>query len=165
MHADKLLRLADFLQNDVKDDWFNLNHFADWGFNEKKCGTTACALGWASQVPEWQGVITLVESKLIGEVNVCYNDYRNFDAGEKFFDIDDEACSYLFYPAKYVDTGKQAVIDRILFFVKNEGKIMDDGNMGDYYYDEENDDDDEFLYDDDEDCDDFDNEDDYEEDD
>ncbi len=45
---DKLLELARFLVEEVKSPWFDLNSWAEKGFPEKACGTTACAVGWAT---------------------------------------------------------------------------------------------------------------------
>ncbi len=56
MHADRLLKLAEVLDN-VPVEKFD---FGSWGkFNSKgnfdlSCGSTACAIGWASTIPEFQ---------------------------------------------------------------------------------------------------------------
>jgi hypothetical protein len=48
----RLLKLADFLETKVPPDSFNMSH---WGRGDDagkpQCGTTACALGWASAIP------------------------------------------------------------------------------------------------------------------
>ena len=48
----RLLKLAEFLENEVEAKRFNMGR---WGSgNEEgtpRCGTVACALGWASAVP------------------------------------------------------------------------------------------------------------------
>lgn len=58
LQAGRLLTLAWFLKTRVKDSNFDM---AMWGHNPKgyridlrehKCGTTACALGWATEVFE-----------------------------------------------------------------------------------------------------------------
>ena len=45
---EKLLKLAKFLEEYVKDDWFNLDTWSTEGFQKEQCGSVACALGWAS---------------------------------------------------------------------------------------------------------------------
>ena len=45
---EKLLKLAKFLEEEVQDPWFDLDKWATKGFTEKQCGSTACAVGWAT---------------------------------------------------------------------------------------------------------------------
>jgi hypothetical protein len=59
MNAQRLLKLADFLDT-VDPSNFNYNYWHT-GLREPRtapqepeCGTTACALGWAAHVPEFQ---------------------------------------------------------------------------------------------------------------
>ncbi|MGH7749129.1 MAG: hypothetical protein ACREQ5_30855, partial [Candidatus Dormibacteria bacterium] len=55
----RLLRLADFLENDVPADRFDFAHWVgkDWaGAPDLSCGTSACALGWATTIPEFQAL-------------------------------------------------------------------------------------------------------------
>lgn len=46
-NIEALEKLADGLENYVKDEWFNMRHWTTPGFHKKKCGSTACGLGWA----------------------------------------------------------------------------------------------------------------------
>jgi hypothetical protein len=48
MNTKRALKLADFLETQIKDEWFDLRFFGTKGFNEKKCGSTTCAMGWAT---------------------------------------------------------------------------------------------------------------------
>lgn len=66
MHAERLLRLADFLDTLPSyrfkfDQWVGF----DWkGAPDLSCGTTACALGWATTIPEFRelGLILVREN-------------------------------------------------------------------------------------------------------
>lgn len=48
MNNTKALRLAEFLETKVKPSWFDMSWWATKGFTKKECGTTACAMGWAT---------------------------------------------------------------------------------------------------------------------
>lgn len=53
MNKERLLILADFLDT-VPEDRFDMRRWADAGFSDGKCGTRACALGWACTILEFQ---------------------------------------------------------------------------------------------------------------
>src|SRR5882672_10729843 len=88
MRKDALLKLADILENEVKDENFNMN---DW-----KCGTQACAIGHA-MTHKW-----FTDRKFRNKNNECgnivpiYKEYNGWDAIEKFFQITGEEAYYLF---------------------------------------------------------------------
>ena len=54
MQAKKLLKLADGLEELIpKRNWkkyFDLDSWAEAGWEQKVCGTTACAMGWATVI-------------------------------------------------------------------------------------------------------------------
>jgi hypothetical protein len=55
MNADRLLKLANFLDN-LPPERFRFNAWVGDGWECKpdlSCGTTACALGWATTIPEF----------------------------------------------------------------------------------------------------------------
>jgi len=102
MRTDRLEKLADYLENHVKDEWFDITRFASPGFAEKKCGTVGCAIGfYCTQFPE-EGLriakipgstfITVCE---VGEVP----DYRAsaISCVSRHFDITREQTKELFY--------------------------------------------------------------------
>ena len=123
----KLTKLADYLAMRVKSDWFNLAEWATDGFQERECGSTACALGWATQCfsrltldtgPDraWAREPT-VGVKFVSEGRNFYN----MDAAEKFFNIDEETAELLFMPFRYLKencTTKGEVIRRLRRLVK-----------------------------------------------
>lgn len=80
-----------------------------------KCGSTACALGWAASIPEFmkQGLGLYVDgdrlnfsSSVDGEVVFITADgekYMNYKAGEKFFGITYDEAEWLFSPDSYLE--------------------------------------------------------------
>jgi hypothetical protein len=58
IHFDRLLTLADFLDT-VPEEQFCFAMWVDDNYNGRPlrgCGTTACAMGWATQIPEFQAL-------------------------------------------------------------------------------------------------------------
>lgn len=50
IQRNRLRKLINFMKTEVKKEWFDFGVWADHGFEEQKCGTQACALGWATQL-------------------------------------------------------------------------------------------------------------------
>ena len=115
----KLLKLADFLENEVKDSWFALSSWATKGFTKKECGTTACAAGWATVCFPKSGlrlqpigdVVGLNESHESQEMTIMGGP----PAVRKFFGIDIDTYRHLFdqdsYPAGR--DGRKNVVKRL----------------------------------------------------
>lgn len=100
----RLTKLADFMEKRPKSaqkhfrmgTWFTHNGRDDHGLRAGQevsskelsyCGTSACALGWACQIPSFRrDGLKLVHDEVIGTVH--FRRARNFMAAEKFFDID-----------------------------------------------------------------------------
>lgn len=123
MEKARLLKLAKFLREYVKSNWFNLSVWAEDGFVEKKCGTAACALGWAPSCFPRSGL------KLMGKYNLIpeYNGHDGIEAGEAFFGLSSGEARYLFDPTCYPKShrGRLYVAKRIESFVKTNGKNCD----------------------------------------
>jgi hypothetical protein len=124
MNIKKLLKLADFLEKEVKPTWFNLNIWATEGFNEKQCGSTACALGWCAVV--FKKEMQLIENCL----GHCYikhkkTSHANLGAGTQLFDINYGQSEYLFMPGCYPKgkRGRMDVVNRIRKFVAANGDL------------------------------------------
>lgn len=118
----RLLKLAEFLKKQVEPEWFNLGVFADDGFQHRKCGTTACAWGWASQCFPRSGIT--LDTWDGSELTVCYGGYTDYDAAKAFFEMTGDQVRYLFDPYSYPMgdcTEKDDVARRIKSFVKNNG--------------------------------------------
>ncbi len=94
---EKLLKLARFLIEEVKPEWFDLSNWADKGFSQKKCGTTACAAGWATVCFPRSGL--KLRSGSLGSLE--YRDELGFAAAMAFFGITRDEAYYLFDPVSY----------------------------------------------------------------
>ena len=121
----KLLKLADFLEHKVKSRWFNLGSWSTPGFPEKKCGTTACAGGWATVCFPKSG-LSLVSDEFNDEaLEISYKGVLNMDAVEVFFGINEDTAEYLFAPDRYPSRrrGKKSVIRRLREVANNGGRV------------------------------------------
>lgn len=128
--AKRLLKLAEFLKT-VPAKRFDYNSWVgeDWkGSPDLSCGTTACALGWATQVPAFKraGLYLHVDKDAVRELedqeraiargeqvfyplaglgtsaNVRMKGSREYDAfalAANFFAISESDANYLFSPA------------------------------------------------------------------
>jgi len=135
MYTDKLTRLADFIDNYVAnrenwEDYFNLESFADGGWKDKECGTTACAVGWGTIEFKNEG-LHLFEDGLQGEeyqigydmstkFGLVYRRVTGWNAVNIFFDLNHDEAEYLFASWKYAEqpTSPKTVVNRIREFVK-----------------------------------------------
>lgn len=101
MKKAKLRKLAKFLRENVKDSWFDLDHWAEAGFEEKECGTTACAGGWATQAFPRSGLRLVYDEYDHGLLEVEYKGEKGFDALASFFDISLSDSERLFFSGSY----------------------------------------------------------------
>lgn len=130
----KLLKLAKFLETKVRAKRFSLDSWADFWFDaddtDMDCGSTACALGWATKCFPKQGLkIDTVPYSLGSTQCVYYKDCSGFAAGAKFFGISHAQSQFLFESAFYPswgDTRKIDVIRRIRNLVENDGAMPKD---------------------------------------
>lgn len=92
----RLLKLARFLER-LPPKRFNYNTYvgADWKGDAKLCGTTACAIGWATTIPEFRKLGLRLDN--YGDPYGCSVDYHN-EPGTSLFAITDEEWGYLFIP-------------------------------------------------------------------
>lgn len=145
MFADRLRKLSFHLRNEVRDEVFHLatwvgNDEVPWGgLDDLSCGTTACAMGWATTIPEFKQLgLGLVQTSHNGQGSLVFGEFKHFEAAAKFLDISEKEAEFLFNPDKYPDqedTTRLAVCNRIDQFI-NYGGIYDDD-----CYDDEDDDD------------------------
>lgn len=121
-YLDRLSRLADFLENNVKNDQFNIKYYRtdEYGkcttfYSKHNCGTVGCALGWAP---------------FAFKLNKTY---RDFDGeyffpkiSEKFLGINDRESWVYLFDSKWFYTPqatRKATIKRIRNFVNNNGNL------------------------------------------
>ena len=115
----KLLKLADFLEQKVKDSWFDLGTWGDKGFPKKECGATACAAGWATVCFPRSG-LTLLPNSYVEGLEIAYRRgdsgryTRGFAAVMAFFEIDREAAEHLFDHVYYIFNPGHVILFRRL---------------------------------------------------
>ena len=122
-----MIKLADFLENHVLDEQFDLKHYrADNGIrcdfeSVTKCGTVGCAVGWAPHV------IPYISREYNGRDGVEFYNYANRVFGCVV--ADDNIGDYMFSSlwAEH-PTGKTrtATIARIRAVVDVEGELTND---------------------------------------
>jgi hypothetical protein len=91
MNTERLLKLADFLDT-VPAEQFDLS---SW-----KCSTTACAVGWACTIPEFQDE-GLRSANMAHAGLPLFDNKSGWDAVNAFFAVTDEQADHLFYDLNY----------------------------------------------------------------
>jgi hypothetical protein len=106
IYRKRLLVLADFLKT-VPKKRFDFKHWVglDWAGDPKlTCGTTACALGWATTIPMFKRLgMYLGKAENYVEVGICLKgigvDEDHFEEiGMKIFGLRNEEMHLLFVP-------------------------------------------------------------------
>ena len=126
-HARRLLKLAKFLKT-IPDEKFDIGIWK----TERKCGTVCCAVGWATNIPEFNrlGLISIKhnfdvfdyriqfrpknksEDARIKRLKRVSDDFGfmvgdgGYEAGMMFFGLNDEQFTRLFMPEGYTKKGK-----------------------------------------------------------
>lgn len=120
MHADRLTKLADFLETSVEETNFKMY---TWG-EKWHCGTTYCACGWATQIFWDEGF----RGEWVRDTGILWINYTSdegsfegWEAVREFFDLDVKESHHLFLDEKYDTPSKTNVVERIRNFVKNGG--------------------------------------------
>jgi len=121
-----LNRWADFLE-DVPSGNFDMNSWKE-GYNslninkmDGECGTTACAGGWATVIPQFKrrGLHLEREGQSDEKLIVAFEDanrchYTHMLAISEFFNIEDDDADWICDPVRYPPSfRKQHVISRI----------------------------------------------------
>jgi hypothetical protein len=160
MNSERLLKLAEYLDN-VSPETFNMKTWA----TAYECGTTACAMGHACDIPEfkelglklnWQTVISKTCRTALVELSEGLFTKVGISAAQALFDLDVEQACFLF--SGQTDGGLDRedetptdVAKRIRTFVEKGGEIEDDYYGYEYddydgdYYGDKDDDYDDFL--------------------
>jgi hypothetical protein len=128
----RLKVLAAYLRT-VPESQFDLGSWVgeDWkGKPDLSCGTTACAVGWATTIPEFQQLgLRLYRSDPEYDMNEASPEFEglhSFTAVSCFFGIDVDKVNYLFmghrYPLRKRTPNDVAV--RILEFVASRERVL-----------------------------------------
>lgn len=73
------------------------------GLTEAKCGTSGCAVGWATTIPEFKRA-GLHLASVVGSSTLCepkFGRSGGFEAAERFFGLSYNEANYLFAPEYY----------------------------------------------------------------
>jgi hypothetical protein len=131
MNKQRALKLAEFLETKVKRSWFYMGDWATFGWKEKKCGTTACAMGWATVAFPRSGLSLTDENEEEGEFSeIAYtnkhgDEFFGDDAIRQFFKCNDRDFIELFYPMGYEEQNPtpKRVAKRIRQYLEDPQKI------------------------------------------
>ena len=122
LYKDRLLQVVRVLEDLPKEKKFSIGIW-------NKCGTVACAVGWAASDP-WFNRRGLKIIPFTEEDDLLHNSqglqkkpvYKNleeWEAIEVFFNLTDDEAGFLFAEYAYRDSRKRNVIKRIKKFVKD----------------------------------------------
>lgn len=111
MNIERLEKLATFLNDYVAKlpkDRFNMNTWADKDNKRKKlgeCGTVACALSWATAIPEFSRAglklsIGNLGNNVYTEYSVVYKNKHTIYAAREFFNISDYVVTDIFLKSR-----------------------------------------------------------------
>lgn len=101
---DRLAKLVHKLQYEVPEEQFDYNQWVgnDWGGRaDLSCGTSACALGWATTIPSFRKLGLRLQRDSMGSadvVNVKTGVNNAFSVAENLFSISREQSYRLFSP-------------------------------------------------------------------
>jgi len=135
-HKDRLRRLANAVEQQVEDEWFDLKFYHngaseesnDIAFFKHTCGTTACLMGWAPSLlraikatPYGARVKYEVEGSATYDIVI---------AGERLFGLTERQYDWLFMPGNYRSehnadwpTTRKGAVARIRAFLSVGGDI------------------------------------------
>jgi hypothetical protein len=106
VNKERLLILASYLEDKVQDKYFDFRYYVGKGFKgspDLSCGTTACGMGHATQIPEFQEAGLKLKAFQYAdktwEVTIAYKgSLTSSEAGAIFFDVSMVEYSHLFIP-------------------------------------------------------------------
>lgn len=112
MNKERLLKLASFLDT-LPPERFDIQHWVryDWGGKpDLSCGTSACALGWATTIPEFREAGLRLRQTTWGFVGVwcpgveetdSHHHSMSQEAAQVFFGLAKKEADRIFMPDYY----------------------------------------------------------------
>jgi len=125
MHRDRVERLIRFLEELDNEDFFLGTWVGEVENGLPKCGTVACALGWACSIPEFRALGLHFEYLAWEWVPYFDNDVC-YMAAAKFFDIAINDAHIIFSPVHYSSryVPKYEVIERLQRLLEKEVDLV-----------------------------------------
>lgn len=125
MRKDRLKRLADFLQI-VPEERFDMQRWVGDDFKgspDLSCGTSACAVGWATTIPEFREAGLHLDfdpdDELAWIATPVYQGWEGYDAAAQFFEIPRGQAEHLF-GSFHFDDKPSDVARRIFKMIEDE---------------------------------------------
>ena len=119
MLADRLEKLAHFLEHDVRAEEFDMGTWGQRGFWEHACGTAACAMGWATVCFPGEGLRMVFPKASEWTGSVIYDGASGFEAAARFFEIPFDHALRLFGTRG----SPGAVAERLLEYIGDPGGL------------------------------------------
>jgi len=146
-HKDRLRRLANAVERQVQDKWFNLNSYHGYAsytqfshneiippsniaFFKHTCGTTGCLMGWAPSLLK-SIEATPYKTRVKYKVEGCTT-YDITKAGKKLFGLSEDQYFWLFMPSTYEDRWpehRKGAVARIRAFLSVGGDMTKVDNL------------------------------------
>lgn len=122
----RLMVLVEFLRHKVKPERFDYTRWASRGFGPRKCGTTACAAGWATVIPEFRDMgLRLYEGTSACQMGIEFDGLIGLGALAKCFGLGVYEVVRLFSPTDEHDKPEPVdVAWKIEKFVQGRVKWM-----------------------------------------
>lgn len=103
----RLSILADYLSNLPPENPFEMSYWARsiTPEGQVECGSPACAVGYASCVPEFKALGFHLELRMADEMSgvPCFDTWVGFEAVEVFFSLTNGQAGYLFTAGSYMN--------------------------------------------------------------
>ena len=98
MIVERLERLAAFLEDEVPEERFDMDQWANGDLAE--CGTVGCAAGWATTIPEFAEAGFVLE-RTRRMMTVVFERETDTSACARFFGLSWDRASWLFNSGEY----------------------------------------------------------------
>lgn len=106
MNKERLLILATFLETMVPPEQWDYRRVvgSNWrGAQDLSCGTTGCALGWASSIPVLRRAGMHMDVIRFTDDEIGLSTFQIFQTAKTVFEISQRDLDYLFVPGSFCD--------------------------------------------------------------